>query len=201
MHQGLARGSTLKTFPYCTNAACGTAKLYLDVEALQPNASDGFSVSTHACLFRPARRGPSAMNQTRVPSPLATARPKNSSSSIASQHAASSSSQTLASMPSTSKIRGTTPTTSRSPAQAGAADGRPGRAASKDSLKQKMAKVAEDPSRPSKADEVRFWTTMEQRLRRLILPSNSEPYVPTSTASVPISHARSVIACSTSPTL
>ncbi|KAL1595715.1 E3 ubiquitin ligase [Paraconiothyrium brasiliense] len=90
------------------------------------------------------------MNHTRPPSPpLAAARPKNSSSSIASQHAASASSQTLAGSAS-SKARGTTP--SRSPAQA--ADGRPGRAASKDSLKQKMAaKIAEEPSRPSKADE------------------------------------------------
>lgn len=49
--------------------------------------------------------------------------------------------------------RGSTPTSSstRSPAQAGAAEGRPGRAASKDSLKQKMAKAE-----TSKADEVRF---------------------------------------------
>ncbi|KAL5391340.1 hypothetical protein DPSP01_001214 [Paraphaeosphaeria sporulosa] len=89
------------------------------------------------------------MNHTRPPSPpLAAARPRNSSSSIASQHATTSSS-TLAG-PSSSKARGSTP--SRSPAQA--ADGRPGRAASKDSLKQKMAaKIPEEPPRPSKADE------------------------------------------------
>ncbi|KAJ4301177.1 E3 ubiquitin ligase [Kalmusia sp. IMI 367209] len=55
-------------------------------------------------------------------------------------------------MPSaSSKARGTTPTSSRSPAQAG--ESRPGRPASKDSLKQKMAMMAEEPPRPSKADE------------------------------------------------
>lgn len=89
------------------------------------------------------------MNHTRPPSPpLAAARPKNSSSSIASQHAASSSSA----LAGPSRARGATPT--RSPAQA--ADGRPGRAPSKDSLKQKMAaKMAEEP-RPNKSDEVRL---------------------------------------------
>ena len=88
------------------------------------------------------------MNHTRAPSPLATARPKNSSSSIASQHQEQQQQQQ----------RGSTPTSSRSPAQAGAAEGRPGRAASKDSLKQKMAKAE-----TSKADEVRL----------LLLPANN----------------------------
>lgn len=108
------------------------------------------------------------MNHTRAPSPLATARPKNSSSSISSQHQQSSASQGLPQMPSSSKPRGTTPSTSRSPQQPQPSEGRPGRAPSKDSLKQKMAKVAEEPTRPSKADEVSLQVptrTMQQRGR------------------------------------
>ena len=120
------------------------------------------------------------MNHTRAPSPLATARPKNSSSSIASQHqqqaSTSTTQQGLPQMPSSSKPRGTTPSASRSPAQQPQPnEGRPGRAPSKDSLKQKMAKAAEDSTRPSKADEVRAVGTMHQRGRpRLTTPTQQQ---------------------------
>jgi len=121
-----------------------------------------------------AHCGPSVMNHTRAPSPLATARPKNSSSSISSQHQQSSASQGLPQMPSSSKPRGTTPSTSRSPQQPQPNETRPGRAPSKDSLKQKMAKVAEEPSRPSKADEVSSevptWTMQQRGRPRLTTP-------------------------------
>ncbi|KAF2265575.1 hypothetical protein CC78DRAFT_543113 [Lojkania enalia] len=92
-----------------------------------------------------------AMNTRPSPTPPATARPKNSSSSITSSHAGSSShsSQTMAS--SSKSVRGGTPTTSRS---SKAADGeKPARPSSKDSLKQKMTKKAEDPPKPTKAEE------------------------------------------------
>ena len=54
------------------------------------------------------------MNHTRAPSPLATARPKNSSSSISSQHQQSSASQGLPQIPSSSKPRASTDQPSRS---------------------------------------------------------------------------------------
>jgi len=53
---------------------------------------------------------------------------------------------------SSSKPRGSTPSASRSATQP---EARPGRTTSKDSLKQKMAMMADDAPRPTKADEVR----------------------------------------------
>ncbi|KAH8726323.1 hypothetical protein GQ44DRAFT_651379 [Phaeosphaeriaceae sp. PMI808] len=86
--------------------------------------------------------------------PPATARPKNSSSSIASTNAASSSQQSVnTGMASTSRtVRGSTPTTSRSTSKL--VDDQPGtRPASRDSLKQKMLKKSDDSPRPNKAEE------------------------------------------------
>jgi hypothetical protein len=95
-----------------------------------------------------------------------TARPKNSASSIASSsnttsHAASGSQS--AGMPSNSRTgRGSTPTASRSASKLIDQD-KPTRAASKDSLKQKMLSKKDDPPQTSRADEVRhadlYWAT------------------------------------------
>jgi hypothetical protein len=103
---------------------------------------------------------------TRAPSPPTVTRPKKSSSSIASSHAASSS-QPPPNMPSScSTARGATPSASRTSPRAADGD-RPARAASKDSLKQKMAKKTDEAPRPSKSDEVR--STMRQRNSWLML--------------------------------
>ncbi|XP_014561602.1 hypothetical protein COCVIDRAFT_33585 [Bipolaris victoriae FI3] len=84
-----------------------------------------------------------------------TARPKNSSSSITSattpSHTATPSQS--AAMSSTSRAgRGGTPTASRSASKLADAD-RPTRAASKDSLKQKMLMKKDEAPQPSKAEE------------------------------------------------
>ncbi|KAF1949349.1 hypothetical protein CC80DRAFT_497523, partial [Byssothecium circinans] len=85
-----------------------------------------------------------------MPSP--PTRPKKSSSSIASPHGASSS-QTAVNMPSSSStVRGTTPSASRTSLKAVESD-RPARAASKDSLKQKMAIKTDEVPRPNKSEE------------------------------------------------
>ncbi|KAJ4370484.1 E3 ubiquitin ligase [Neocucurbitaria cava] len=89
------------------------------------------------------------------PTPPATARPKNSSSSITSSHAATTSnSPQPASMASGSRapVRGSTPTASRSASKLVDAD-KPARPASRDSLKQKMLKKPDEPPRPSKLEE------------------------------------------------
>lgn len=88
-----------------------------------------------------------------------TARPKNSSSSITSATPPSQQQQQQQQpqpgMPSTSRAgRGSTPTASRSASKLGDAD-RPSRAASKDSLKQKMLAKKDDTPQPSRAEEVR----------------------------------------------
>ncbi|KAH7077170.1 hypothetical protein FB567DRAFT_143672 [Paraphoma chrysanthemicola] len=85
--------------------------------------------------------------------PPATARPKNSSSSIASAHAASSSQQSLTMAPSPRATRGGTPTASRSATKL-VDDKAATRPASRDSLKQKMLKKPEEAPRPSKSEEV-----------------------------------------------
>ena len=89
-----------------------------------------------------------------------TARSKNSSSSIASSstpaHAPSTSQS--ATMSSTSRPgRGGTPTAGRSASKLGDGD-KPTRAASKDSLKQKMMLKKEETPQPSRAEEVRYAT-------------------------------------------
>jgi hypothetical protein len=87
-----------------------------------------------------------------------TARPKNSASSIASS--SNTTSHTAAGsqaqgMPSNSRAgRGGTPTASRSASKLIDQD-KPTRAASKDSLKQKMLSKKDEPTQPSRADEVR----------------------------------------------
>ncbi|EOA80910.1 uncharacterized protein SETTUDRAFT_157881 [Exserohilum turcica Et28A] len=86
-----------------------------------------------------------------------TARPKNSSSSITSATPPSQQQQQQQQpqpgMPSTSRAgRGSTPTASRSASKLGDAD-RPSRAASKDSLKQKMLAKKDDTPQPSRAEE------------------------------------------------
>ncbi|PVI00284.1 hypothetical protein DM02DRAFT_655611 [Periconia macrospinosa] len=92
---------------------------------------------------------------TSTPPPVssrpASARPKNSSSSIAS----SATSSHMPSGSSNGKSRGTTPSASRSSLKAGPGEpDRPARAASKDSLNQKMAKKPEDSHKqPSKSEE------------------------------------------------
>jgi hypothetical protein len=87
--------------------------------------------------------------------PPATARPKNSSSSINSAHAASSSQQPSSTMAASSRTaRGTTPAAGRSASKL-ADDKAAARPASRDSLKQKMLKKPDEAARPSKAEEVR----------------------------------------------
>jgi hypothetical protein len=82
-------------------------------------------------------------------------RSKNSapSPSIASSHAASGSQQPSSMAPSARTARGSTPTASRSATKL-ADDKTATRPASRDSLKQKMAKKPEEGSRPNKSDEV-----------------------------------------------
>ncbi|KAF2134071.1 hypothetical protein P153DRAFT_306909 [Dothidotthia symphoricarpi CBS 119687] len=84
--------------------------------------------------------------------PPATARPRNSSSSISSTHAASTSQQPANMAASPRAARGGTPTASRSASKLADAD-KPTRAASKDSLKQKMLKKPEEVPQPSSPDE------------------------------------------------
>ncbi|KAF2031790.1 hypothetical protein EK21DRAFT_62415 [Setomelanomma holmii] len=84
--------------------------------------------------------------------PPATARPKNSSSSITSAHAASSSQQSPTMAPGSRTARGSTPTAGRSTTKL-ADDKAATRPASRDSLKQKMLKKSEEAPRPSKSEE------------------------------------------------
>ncbi|OAL06817.1 hypothetical protein IQ06DRAFT_263240 [Phaeosphaeriaceae sp. SRC1lsM3a] len=86
--------------------------------------------------------------------PPVTARPKNSSSSINSAHAASGS-QPASSMASSRTARGTTPTATASRSVVKLADDKTAtRPSSRDSLKQKMLKKPEEAPRPNKSEEL-----------------------------------------------
>jgi hypothetical protein len=86
--------------------------------------------------------------------PPATARPKHSSSPIASTYAAGSSQQSSSTMAASSRTaRGNTPAASRSATKLVDAE-KPTRPTSRDSLTQKMLKKTEEAPRPSKAEEV-----------------------------------------------
>jgi hypothetical protein len=80
-------------------------------------------------------------------------RPKNSSSSITSPHAASGSQPSSSMAPSSRTVRGSTPTASRSASKL-VDDKTATRPASRDSLKQKMVKKADDGPRPNRSEEV-----------------------------------------------
>ncbi|KAF2650251.1 hypothetical protein K491DRAFT_683175 [Lophiostoma macrostomum CBS 122681] len=100
------------------------------------------------------------------PTPPALGRPKNAAANLTPGHASSSSStnnnnnnnnlsQQPASMtPAARAVRGTTP--SRAAAAAAVEGDKPARPASKDSLKQKMARKPDESPKPSRADEVRL---------------------------------------------
>ena len=90
--------------------------------------------------------------------PAATARPKNAASSLAAAHASSSSSSSAAQQQRPASMSpGARPARGSTPSKAGAAEGdKPVRAASKDSLKQKMPRKVEETPKPSRAEEVRM---------------------------------------------
>jgi hypothetical protein len=85
--------------------------------------------------------------------PPVTARPKNSSSSINSSHAAAGSHPSSSMAPSSRTTRGSTPTASRSASKL-VDDQMAARPASRDSLKQKMLKKPDEAPRPSRSEEV-----------------------------------------------
>lgn len=141
------------------SARHGTRTLCLDVESCSTAVCSGlcFRCRPAPAIFflvaSPPRWRLPTMN-TRPVSPPAS-RPKNSSASIPSS-AAASPQPSAAMASSSSKPRGLTPTTSRSSVKAADQDkpARPASRDSRDSLKQKLAKKADDTPRPSRSDEV-----------------------------------------------
>jgi hypothetical protein len=137
----------LPTFRTCFATSSTTLLLLSGLDSQETS-----KVATDTAIAAGRHSRFAAMDLRSSQTPPATARPRNSSSSITSSHAASPSRQPSMT-PSSRTARGTASASSRSAAPLDD-ESKPTRPASKDSLKQKMLKKVDEAPRPNRSEEV-----------------------------------------------